>query len=297
MGAGHSREDKDDKAQPDAAAAAHSPRDSARSPRGGARNPGNAVGADGAAGKTAPRYVDFTPGTDVSSKKGKKEHTVPTVFRWAHGGRKVYLAGSFNSWKERIPMSRSGEDFIAILNIPPGKHEFKFVVDDEWRTDPNAQSEIDALGNVNNILEVTEQPRLQDTDDTGTTPIGPSALSGYSTQEKGFTEDKKNPPLLPPHLRYTPLNSARKEGVDPLLLPVPLHVTLNHVYLSHQQENVIQLGITHRYKSKYSTALLYKPAVQNDNLSSNSTDSDVEVQAVLSGPRSPDVMATEEMVV
>jgi len=58
---------------------------------------------------------------------------VPTVFKWEHGGREVYITGTFNNWEKRIPMHRSGNDFSYVHNLKKGKHAFKFIVDDEWR--------------------------------------------------------------------------------------------------------------------------------------------------------------------
>lgn len=42
---------------------------------------------------------------------------VPTVFRWEHGGRQVYVTGTFNNWQRQIPMHRSGNDFTYIHNL------------------------------------------------------------------------------------------------------------------------------------------------------------------------------------
>ena len=61
------------------------------------------------------------------------DDTVPTVFRWEHGGRNVFITGTFNGWSRQIPMHRSGNDFTYIHNLKKGKHAFKFIVDDEWR--------------------------------------------------------------------------------------------------------------------------------------------------------------------
>jgi len=61
------------------------------------------------------------------------DDTVPTVFRWEHGGRQVYITGTFNGWSKQIAMKRSGNDFTYIHNLKRGKHAFKFIVDDEWR--------------------------------------------------------------------------------------------------------------------------------------------------------------------
>jgi len=59
-------------------------------------------------------------------------------------------------------------------------------------------------------------------------------------------------------LRYTVLNSTRKSVHDPALLPVPLHVTVNHAYFS-DRESMNVIGVTQRYRDKFSTAVLYKP--------------------------------------
>ena len=64
-----------------------------------------------------------------------EEDVVPTVFRWEHGGRQVFIQGTFNNWERQIPMHRSGNDFTYIANLKRGKHAFKFIVDDEWRCD------------------------------------------------------------------------------------------------------------------------------------------------------------------
>eukprot|EP00975_Prorocentrum_lima_P009769 2080629-Prorocentrum_lima.AAC.1 len=58
------------------------------------------------------------------------------VFRWEHGGRQVYITGTFNNWERQIPMHRSGNDFTYIHELRRGKHAYKFVVDDEWRFAP-----------------------------------------------------------------------------------------------------------------------------------------------------------------
>lgn len=33
-------------------------------------------------------------------------HSVPTVFKWEGGGKDVYISGTFNGWKSKIPMVR-----------------------------------------------------------------------------------------------------------------------------------------------------------------------------------------------
>ena len=50
----------------------------------------------------------------------------------------VLLVGDFTHWQNRpIPM-RKGADGIwtAAVDLPPGKHTYRFIVDGEWRDDP-----------------------------------------------------------------------------------------------------------------------------------------------------------------
>eukprot|EP00798_Chlamydomonas_sp_ICE-L_P018793 gene18793-25337_t len=64
---------------------------------------------------------------------------------------------------------------------------------------------------------------------------------------------------MPPHLQLTLLN------VPPALdaqaaLPRPQHVILNHLYCQRGQNvNALVVGVTHRYKSKYITTVMYRP--------------------------------------
>merc|ERR1719261_1531119 len=93
---------------------------------------------------------------DLASISAAEEDTVPTVFRWEHGGRNVYITGTFNGWSRQIPMHRSGNDFTYIHNLKRGKHAFKFIVDDEWRFAPDQPTVADIEGRINNFIDVTE---------------------------------------------------------------------------------------------------------------------------------------------
>eukprot|EP00227_Mantoniella_beaufortii_P020347 CAMPEP_0197582292 /NCGR_PEP_ID=MMETSP1326-20131121/5548_1 /TAXON_ID=1155430 /ORGANISM="Genus nov. species nov., Strain RCC2288" /LENGTH=305 /DNA_ID=CAMNT_0043146349 /DNA_START=47 /DNA_END=961 /DNA_ORIENTATION=- len=83
----------------------------------------------------------------------------PTRFVWAYGGRQVHLCGSFTNWLETVPMApepvaNGGQVFAVVCNLPPGYHQYKFIVDGEWRHDENQAFIQDPLGNVNNWLFV-----------------------------------------------------------------------------------------------------------------------------------------------
>lgn len=50
----------------------------------------------------------------------------------------VQLAGTFNDWNSETTPLTKGEhgDWAASLDLPPGRHEFKFVVDGQWCCEP-----------------------------------------------------------------------------------------------------------------------------------------------------------------
>jgi Glycogen recognition site of AMP-activated protein kinase len=49
----------------------------------------------------------------------------------------IYLAGDFNGWSpDGFPMKKVGNEWVLPMNIKPGKHLYKLVVDGKWITDP-----------------------------------------------------------------------------------------------------------------------------------------------------------------
>ncbi|KAL7684027.1 putative SNF1 protein kinase subunit beta-2/beta-3 [Plasmopara halstedii] len=186
-----------------------------------------------------------------------REDVVPMVFKWEHGGRNVFITGTFNGWDKQCPMHRSGNDFTYIANLTRGKHMYKFVVDDDWRFAPDQLTMADVEGNVNNYVDVSEFAPLSDFD-------GKNQLQGddedpdnpYARYIPEIDEYTKEPPPLPPHLRHIILNKA-PPTVDGRLLPVPQHVALNHLYCTAIKDGMMVLGITNRYKQKFVTTVYY----------------------------------------
>lgn len=69
----------------------------------------------------------------------EKQPALPTVFKWEGGGKQVFISGTFSDWKI-LPMVRSHGDFVTIIDLPEGEHEYKFFVDGEWKHDPKIVS-------------------------------------------------------------------------------------------------------------------------------------------------------------
>lgn len=148
---------------------------------------------------------------------------VPMVFRWEHGGRNVYITGTFNGWSKQCPMHRSGNDFTYIANLTRGKHAYKFVVDDEWRFAPDQLTVADVEGNVNNFVDVSDFIPLSDFESNVHHNNDEKDENGESTYGRfipDIDEYTKEPPPLPPHLRHIILNKVRcnRTGIHVMVL-------------------------------------------------------------------------------
>jgi 1,4-alpha-glucan branching enzyme len=69
----------------------------------------------------------------------------------------VILVGDFNAWNPKIhpmKMNKIGIWNKAVM-IPPGRYEYKFLVDGNWALDPrNDQSSPNCFGTLNSVLQV-----------------------------------------------------------------------------------------------------------------------------------------------
>jgi 5'-AMP-activated protein kinase regulatory beta subunit len=267
-------------------------------------NQNNRMSGGPGAGQGGNNNANETGGQQSSSKQSLElnlaslaaadDDTVPTVFRWEHGGRQVYITGTFNGWSRQIPMHRSGNDFTYIHNLKRGKHAFKFIVDDEWRFAPDQPTVADIEGRINNFIDVTDFKAYtgdkdferekaaayysvkrsapnQDGSDVGGN--GAAGADGSAAAPDPFTdpdgevfthnmpdldEYTKDPPPLPPHLRHIILNKPPQLS-DTAALPVPQHVALNHLYCTAIKDNMMVLGITQRFRTKFVTTVYYSP--------------------------------------
>lgn len=74
----------------------------------------------------------------------------------APDAQKVCLVGDFNQWKLcEVPMKKDAEGhWVADVQLPRGRHQYMFVVDDQkWQTDPRADVKVDdGFGNQNAVV-------------------------------------------------------------------------------------------------------------------------------------------------
>jgi len=76
----------------------------------------------------------------------------------------VALAGSFNNWKQsEYLLDREGDEWVCRVDLEPGKHAYKFIVDGNWLLDPaNPNTEDDDYGVKNSVIIVEKISGQQD---------------------------------------------------------------------------------------------------------------------------------------
>ncbi|XP_073053693.1 sucrose nonfermenting 4-like protein isoform X3 [Primulina eburnea] len=89
---------------------------------------------------------------DYANERGMM--LIPTRFVWPYGGRDVYISGSFTGWTPwpMTPVEGCPTVFQTICSLPQGYHQYKFVVDGEWRHDEHQPFISSNIGTVNTIL-------------------------------------------------------------------------------------------------------------------------------------------------
>ena len=90
-----------------------------------------------------------------SNISGVETLKVPVTFEWDGGGNNVYVTGNFCNWKQFFLMKKEENGkFILNLNLPKGKYQYKFKVDEIWKFNDKFPT-INENGNINNIIDTT----------------------------------------------------------------------------------------------------------------------------------------------
>lgn len=86
-----------------------------------------------------------------------------TEFVYADGAKDdVQLSGDWNDWKAIQMFHEGGGMWSVVTPVPPGPHEFKFIVDGEWKhSNRHPTIGIDDTS-LNNVRVVLPQPDLAD---------------------------------------------------------------------------------------------------------------------------------------
>lgn len=113
--------------------------------------------------KKSPKF-DPTKPVSLDYEGKLREHLKkPEVKEWivfkfhAPPGTKIYVAGTFNNWDSTsIKLGHHGKGtYTAMILLSPGKYEYKFIVNGEWRNGPEGSEQVpNAFGTTNSTLVV-----------------------------------------------------------------------------------------------------------------------------------------------
>jgi 1,4-alpha-glucan branching enzyme len=81
-----------------------------------------------------------------------------TLVLKAPNAKAVYLMGDFNQWNQKAhPMKKEADGtWKKTIMVQPGRYEYRFLVDGQWRNDPaNDQICPNCFGTENNVLKVS----------------------------------------------------------------------------------------------------------------------------------------------
>jgi 1,4-alpha-glucan branching enzyme len=71
------------------------------------------------------------------------------------GAREVFVAGDFTEWKPVRMRKQEDGSFVMSLRVPPGTHEYKFLIGRQWITDPdNSEWAENPYGTMNSVAVV-----------------------------------------------------------------------------------------------------------------------------------------------
>ena len=106
------------------------------------------------------RAGDEQPEPSTEGAEGGAPREIVVRYRDAAAGD-VRIAGDFNGWVPdkdvRSLVQAEGPDRVwtKILHVPPGTYQYRYVVDGEWREDPdNPQIETTSVGGRSSVLVV-----------------------------------------------------------------------------------------------------------------------------------------------
>jgi 1,4-alpha-glucan branching enzyme len=76
------------------------------------------------------------------------------------GAEQVYICGDFNQWRPTSLRMIGNPDaglWEKRLTLPPGRYEYKFVVNGNWTHDPDARENVaNVYGSLNSVVEVRQ---------------------------------------------------------------------------------------------------------------------------------------------
>jgi 1,4-alpha-glucan branching enzyme len=85
-----------------------------------------------------------TAKTTAQPSKTHKTQKTQTFRLGAPQAKSVLLVGDFTQWQQhgiRMEKNRDGT-WTTSVELPPGKHTYRFIVDGDWRDDPECNERV-----------------------------------------------------------------------------------------------------------------------------------------------------------
>lgn len=205
---------------------------------------------------------------------------VPTIFTWGFGGHTVYVTGAWDSWSEKVLLTRNGTEHVAVLSLPVGSYQFKFVVDGNWRHNPALSTETDQHGNLNNIVVVSPHyPEYDSNEPLGGVGGPPSPVESYDFSMPAHEDYAVEPVALPSLFKVAPLEPSHSVSGSP---NPSLYVALNHLFHIDPEECPVStktVASINRYKTnKFVTTVMVLNNFTHPTRSSSASTSQSEQQ-------------------
>jgi 1,4-alpha-glucan branching enzyme len=87
--------------------------------------------------------------------KGAKKGTALFAFHPNASVNLVMLAGDFNQWQPLTMKKQKDGSFAAVVSLPSGGCQYKFIVDGRWTVDPdNSSWAVNAYGTLNSVARL-----------------------------------------------------------------------------------------------------------------------------------------------
>ncbi|KAK1760942.1 hypothetical protein QBC47DRAFT_368658 [Echria macrotheca] len=134
----------------------------------------------------------------------KNQPMVPTRLEWRRGGEKVYVTGTIFHWSRKrplYPVEGHPGVFAATINIQPGTHHIRFLVDNQMQTSPDLPTTVDFGNNLVNYIEVNPDDALSnepEVTDGSNEKKGETASEAKTAQEEAKENSKAKYREVPP---------------------------------------------------------------------------------------------------
>jgi 5'-AMP-activated protein kinase regulatory beta subunit len=244
----------------------------------------------------------------IIKKDGSKLYLkeVPYTFTWDEGGTSIKVTGSFCKWSQFYPMEYFPQEkkFKLTLNLPKEIHEYKFIVDGQWKYSAKQPNKKDNTNNINNYIDLTNyvpENIIQKTNEKikkkikekkkkvkKKKKIRKKKEGGYgliypnkdmlNTEAPAVQQDYLESFYIDSHtnqniigrskfLNYKITEPFTEEKSYKTLLFGP-HISINHSLKCIKNSVLLEMGINHRFRDKNCTLVYYsRPPKEEENVS------------------------------